>query len=60
MSIRHTGKHSIVATPSYRVHRRTTVILSAIVVNLSLIVMIVANQVYFNETGGTLIPGISL
>lgn len=60
MSIRHTGKHSIVMTPSYRNHHRVTMILSTIVVSLSTIVAVVANMVYLNETGVSLIPGLGL
>ncbi|GED96405.1 hypothetical protein [Gordonia crocea] len=58
MSVRHTGKHRIVVAPAYRVHRRTTMMLSAIVVTLFTIVMLIANLVYFNETGTSIIPGL--
>ncbi len=60
MSIRHTGKHRIVATPSYRAHHRVTLMLSAIVVSLAMIVVTVANLVYLNQTGANLIPGLGL
>ncbi|MFT4200475.1 hypothetical protein [Gordonia sp. (in: high G+C Gram-positive bacteria)] len=60
MSIRHTGRHSIVTSPDYRAHRRVTMILSAIVVSLFLIVALVADLVYLNETGTSLIPGLGL
>ena len=56
MTIRH--RQSIVAAPAYRVHRRVTWILSAIVVSLAMIVVAVANMVYFTETGASLIPGL--
>ncbi len=58
MSIRHTGKHRIVAAPAYRVHRRVTWILSAIVVSLGMIVISMANMVYFTQTGASVIPGL--
>jgi hypothetical protein len=60
MSVRHTGKHSIVVTPTYRVHRRVTVMLSAIVLSLVTIVALVANMVYLNQTGASLIPGLGM
>jgi len=58
MTIRHTGKHSIVTPPAQRVHRRVTVILSAIVVSLFLIVTAFANMLYVDATGASLIPGL--
>ncbi|MFT3898755.1 MAG: hypothetical protein QM728_00700 [Gordonia sp. (in: high G+C Gram-positive bacteria)] len=60
MSIRHTGRHSIVTTAPYRAHRRVTAMLTAIVASLFLIVALVADLVYLNETGTSLIPGLGL
>ena len=47
-------------TPTYRVHRRVTVMLSAIVLSLVTIVALVANMVYLNQTGASLIPGLGM
>ena len=58
MTIRHTGKHRIVAAPAYRVHRRVTWILSSIVVSLALIVVAMADLVYTTQTGASLTGGL--
>lgn len=58
MTIRHTGKHRIVATPTYRAHRRVTWILSAIVVSLGMIVIAMADLVYATHTGSSLAGGL--
>ena len=58
MTIRHTGKHSIVTTPTYRAHRRVTWILSSIVVSLALIVVAMADLVYTTQTGASLTGGL--
>ena len=43
-----------------RSRRRLTIILSAAVVVLALVLAFAVNQVYFNKTGKTLIPGLAL
>jgi hypothetical protein len=58
MTIRHTGKHRIVMTPTYRAHRRVTWILSAIVVSLALIVVAMADLAYTTQTGASLTGGL--
>ena len=58
MTIRHTGKHSIVTTPIYRAHRRVTWILSSIVVSLALIVVAMADLVWQStQTGAKPLTG---
>lgn len=41
-------------------NRRLTIILSAVVVVLALVLALAANQVYFSKTGKALIPGLTL